>query len=62
MSIIRMDENAWREGYLAGSTGQSNKCPYQEKDARALAWASGYTNGKANPGKPPQMNNNAKTE
>jgi ribosome modulation factor len=52
--MLRMDETAWRRGYLDGMTG-NNRNPYQSDSARSWAWTSGYIEGAANPDKLPQM-------
>ena len=50
MNTLKMDETAWREGYLAGMKQQrADSNPYPFEDVRGLAWASGYIEGKANP-------------
>lgn len=54
--MITLDETAWREGYMAGTTGKSpDSCPYPHDDERGLAWSSGYIEGKAKPGSLPRM-------
>ena len=56
MNTLKMDETAWREGYLAGMKQQrADSNPYPFEDVRGLAWASGYIEGKANPDTLPQM-------
>lgn len=56
MNTLKMDEAAWRMGYLAGMKQQGTDTnPYPFEDARSLAWASGYIEGKANPDTLPQM-------
>ncbi len=48
--IIWLEKEAWKEGYLAATTGKPNACPYPADDPKSLAWNSGYTQGKVNPG------------
>jgi len=53
---IQQDEIAWRQGYVAGMKNHPSDCnPYPGDDDRALAWISGYIEGKANPDTLPQM-------
>lgn len=52
---IQHDEAAWREGWKAGATGKPSANPYPAEDDRALAWISGFIEGKANPDTLPQM-------
>lgn len=53
---MRMDEEAWRQGFLAGATGKSSDSnPYPATDHRGLAWASGYVEGKNSPDRLPQL-------
>lgn len=46
--MIRQDPKAWQEGYDAGKRGEPlSSCPYPVKSDEALAWSSGYIEGKA---------------
>lgn len=56
MNTLKMDEAAWRLGYVAGATGKpSGSNPYPLNDERGLAWASGFIEGQAAPDRLPQM-------
>ena len=58
---MKMDETAWRAGYLAGMKKErADSNPYCFDDDRGLAWASGYIEGTAKPDKLPQMRPTAK--
>ena len=46
--MIKQDPKAWREGYDAGMRGDPlSSCPYSALSDEALAWSSGYIEGKA---------------
>ena len=45
---MQQDQAAWRAGFDAGAAGgQAASCPYPARTAEALAWRSGFIEGKA---------------
>ena len=48
MTIIRQDPQAWQEGFQAALDGVPGEdCPYPAGDLLALAWSSGFIEGRA---------------
>jgi hypothetical protein len=46
---ITMDPEAWQEGFNAGRRGPPQNNPFPHRSDEALAWISGYIEGKAKP-------------
>ncbi|MNS54386.1 hypothetical protein D3C72_871770 [compost metagenome] len=48
LPAVQQDPTAWREGFDAGRRGDPlMSCPYPATTEQALAWSSGYVEGKA---------------
>jgi hypothetical protein len=49
--VLRMDVNAWQEGFDAGFSGQRlSSCQHHVGSVQAWSWSSGYIEGKAKRG------------
>jgi hypothetical protein len=46
---VAQDPKAWQEGFNAGRRGLPRKNPYPSGSDEALAWISGFLEGKAKP-------------
>jgi hypothetical protein len=44
-----MDPEAWQQGINAGRRGPPQNNPFPHRSDEALAWISGYIEGKAKP-------------
>ena len=54
--MLKLDEQAWRAGFLSGNLRRKEDCPYPIESIEALSWSSGRIEGEARPkGTLPQL-------